>query len=172
MSIQAMAWVLEHSEADGHDRLVLLAIANHANADGAAAWPSVTRIAAEARVDRATVYRALHRLVEIGELEITPGGGRGVTNQYRLIQSPPATESESETVAAGDKTVAPCDKTVAASTQNGRSSATQNRPNRPEPSRAGARATHPTLPPPLPDDVRARGAEFFRGLRNGQRPDE
>lgn len=141
MSIQALAWVLEHSEADGYDRLILLAIANHADAAGGVAWPSVARIATEARVDRATVYRAVQRLVELGELDVNRGGGRGRTNVYTLKRLPAATVRTSETVAAGDKTVAAGDK-------NGRSRATQTVSNRQEPFRARAR----TRPGPATTD--------------------
>lgn len=65
-----MAWVLEHSEAKLADRLVLIAIANHADARGANAWPAVPSIAREARVDRATVFRAIDALEELGELTV------------------------------------------------------------------------------------------------------
>lgn len=68
MSIQAIAWVLEHSEATLANRLVLLAIANHADANGWNAYPSIPRIAAEARLNRSTVYRALDALVDAGEI--------------------------------------------------------------------------------------------------------
>lgn len=82
MSVQAMAWVLESSRATGSDRLVLLAIANHASKEGGEAWPSIPLIAAEARVSERTVSRSLIRLAALGELEVVRGGGRG-PNQYR-----------------------------------------------------------------------------------------
>lgn len=82
MSVQAMAWVLECSRATGSDRLVLLAIANHASKEGGEAWPSIPLIAAEARVSERTVSRSLIRLAALGELEVVRGGGRG-PNQYR-----------------------------------------------------------------------------------------
>lgn len=176
MSIQAMAWVLEFSESVGTDRLVLLAIANHADIDAASAWPSVTRIAAEARVDRATVFRALRRLEELGELEVTRGGGRGVTNLYRIKRSQPATVSPPETVA-------PCDGLEAVNgrnsslngrtgAENGRTRATRTFYNHQEPLRGHARAreadddaTGVKLPEPLEEETRKKGAEFVRGLR-------
>jgi hypothetical protein len=85
VSIQAIAWVLEHSESKIADRLVLLAIANHADAHGCSAWPSVDQIAREARVGRSTVFECLARLVDLGELEIDRGGrGPRSTNSYRI----------------------------------------------------------------------------------------
>jgi hypothetical protein len=75
VSIQAVAWVLEHSKATLADRLVFIAIANHCDAHGCA-WPAVPQIALEARVDRATVFRALNNIVELGELTIRSRPGR------------------------------------------------------------------------------------------------
>lgn len=76
MSIQAIAWVLEQSEATLADRLVLLAIANHADGKGWNAYPAVPLIAREARVDERTVYRALEALEKAGELTIKRRPGR------------------------------------------------------------------------------------------------
>lgn len=82
MSIQAIAWVLENSEALAAHRLVLLAIANHADASGWNAYPSVPSIAHEARVDRATVFRAIAALEESGELVVRRVAGR--SNRYGI----------------------------------------------------------------------------------------
>jgi len=175
VSIQAVAWVLDHSMAEGHDRLVLIAIANHVHGGESYAWPSVARIAAEARVDRSTVYRSLHRLEAIGELVVTRGGGRGNTNSYTLKGLQPATVKSPETVAACDaETVAAGNKTVAQMQKNGRSSATQNRINRNEPTHARTSEVHNgprSMPPGLPADVRARGAQWARALRTGGEPE-
>lgn len=84
MSVQAMAWVLQHSKAEGSERLVLLAIANHADGAGQVAWPRVELLAEEAKVSRRTVFRALESLVLLGEIEIQSGRGRGMTNTYTL----------------------------------------------------------------------------------------
>lgn len=77
-----MSWVLEHSLATGHARLVLIAIANHADAEGTQAWPAVNRLAQEAGCSRATVFRCIQGLKEIGELDWEPGGGRTRSNYY------------------------------------------------------------------------------------------
>lgn len=82
MSIQAIAWVLEHSEATLADRLVLLAIANHADARGWNAWPSIPLIASEARVDDRTVYRAIEALEKRGEIIVERRRGR--PNRYAV----------------------------------------------------------------------------------------
>lgn len=76
MSIQAMVWVLDHSESTLADRLVLLAIANHCDALGRNAWPSIDHIAAEARVHPATASRAVAALEALGELTVDRRVGR------------------------------------------------------------------------------------------------
>lgn len=84
MSVQALAWVLEHSQASGNARLVLIAIANHADAHGRNAWPSVTQISREARVSRSTVFRSLTDLTKLEELSIQSGSERGSSNFYEM----------------------------------------------------------------------------------------
>lgn len=84
MSIQAMAWVFDRSQAEGSDRLVLLAIANHCDSHWCC-FPSVEQIATEARVSRSTVTRSVRSLVLLGELEVSTGGrGRGSRSTYRV----------------------------------------------------------------------------------------
>tara|TARA_R100000700_G_C3160127_1_gene136419 strand:- start:202 stop:903 length:702 start_codon:yes stop_codon:yes gene_type:complete len=68
MSVEIMSRVWANSEAKGTARLVLLAIADHANPSGIA-WPSLRRIAQYANVDRSNVSRAIKSLIQIGELE-------------------------------------------------------------------------------------------------------
>lgn len=95
MSIQAVAWVLEFSEAQGNDRLVLLSIANHAGKnphDGAwEAWPGLDTIAHESRMSRRTVHASLRPLVDGGDLSIVRNGAPDErvrkdrrTNLYRI----------------------------------------------------------------------------------------
>jgi hypothetical protein len=85
MSIQAICWVLEHSEAEGVSRLVLLAIANHASAVGTDSYPSIDQIAREARCSSRTVIRTLDTLVRLGELGYVrngaPFGGKITANR-------------------------------------------------------------------------------------------
>lgn len=158
MSIQAVAWVLEHSEATLADRLVLIAIANHADARGWNAWPAVPLIAAEARVDRATVFRSITALEELGEIDVQRRPGR--PNRYgitALMGSQDATGEGSQIATGG----------VASTRQRGRRLRPEPSVTVNEPSRARATTTQAALPPPLPEDVRTRGAEFIRGLRQG-----
>lgn len=84
MSVQAMSWVLEHSESRLGPRLVLLSIANHARADGTGAWPAIATIAREARLSEREVQYAVRKLVAGGELEVQSGFGPKGTNLYSL----------------------------------------------------------------------------------------
>lgn len=84
-----MAWVLDHSPATGSDRLVLLAIANHADATGHGAYPGLDRIAAEARVARRTAIRSITALEAAGQLRVVRGGGAYKTNRYVIVMGPP-----------------------------------------------------------------------------------
>jgi hypothetical protein len=91
MSWQATGWVWEHSRAEGTARLVLLAIAWHANPDGEDAWPSQATLAAKCRVSVRTVRRALDDLVAIGEVQVLAYSGPVAegrsgrrTHRYRL----------------------------------------------------------------------------------------
>jgi hypothetical protein len=92
MSVQAMSWVFEHSTATLGARLVLLAVANHADKFGWNAWGSVATYAAEARLSVRQTQYALRKLAEIGELQGT--GRHGIradraTVVYRLPKMNP-----------------------------------------------------------------------------------
>lgn len=163
MSIQALAWVLEHSEATLADRLVLLAIANHADARGWNAWPAVDSIAREARVHRVTVFRSIEALESAGELTVRRRPGR--SNMYGLAAFGGLQDATGGGLQdATGKGVADCNPGVASSASRGGKSLPKPSVTVNEPSRA--RALTPT--PALPAETRARGAEFFRALRKGE----
>lgn len=69
MSVEALSWVLHHSQAKLGARLVLIALANHAHEDGSNAFPSVKTIAARARLSERATQEALRRLEKSGEIE-------------------------------------------------------------------------------------------------------
>lgn len=85
MSHAATSAVWARSQAKGAARLVLLAIADHHNANDGRCDPGVKRLAAFAAVDTRTVRRALVELVDLGELEVVAGAGTRGTNGYRLL---------------------------------------------------------------------------------------
>jgi hypothetical protein len=84
MSVQAIAWVLEHSESRLGARHVMISIANHAKADGTGAWPSITTIAHESRLSEREVQLSIRKLVATGELCVEQGAGPHGTNLYSL----------------------------------------------------------------------------------------
>lgn len=69
-----MSWVFEHSDAEASDRLVLLALADHADDESWSCWPSVPRLARKARVSERTVQRCLRSLAEAGHIEVESQG--------------------------------------------------------------------------------------------------
>lgn len=160
MSIQAVAWVLEHSEATLADRLVLIAIANHCDGRGVNAWPAIDTVAKEARVDRRTVFRAIEALEEAGELTVKRRPGR--PNVYGIT----ALTGWQDVTPQG---MADCHPGVTSTPKRGGRMS-------PEPLRtvkepvARASAAPVRLPNVLDEETRKRGAEFFKQLRKGERP--
>ena len=92
MSVKVSAWVWDHSQAKATDRLVLLAIADHASHEGTDAYPSQPTIAQMCKVSRATVIRSIAHLIAMGELAAEHGEGaaRGSTRQKTNRYSFPA----------------------------------------------------------------------------------
>lgn len=100
MSVQAISWVLRHSDTQAADRLVLLALANHAGGDvvdGAyESWPSIELICEEARLDRPrTAQDSLTRMVTMGDIERVLNGAPDQRlprdkrpNLYRILLRP------------------------------------------------------------------------------------
>lgn len=88
MSVQALSWVFDHSPTTGSDRLVLLAIANHADIEGAHSFPGIDTLAREARVSRATAKRAIRGLEDHQHIDVVHGIGRGHPNLYRVVTDP------------------------------------------------------------------------------------
>jgi biotin operon repressor len=83
-----MTWVWDHSQARGNDRLVLLAIADHAHDDGAGAWPSQELLTQKTHLSESTVRRCIRSLEDLGEL-VTDRGRLG--NRYRVDMTGRAT---------------------------------------------------------------------------------
>lgn len=79
VSLRAMLAVFDHSQARLAARLVLLALADHADDDGENAWPKVATIQAKALLGERTVQDALRELERAGEIERTGTTPRGVS---------------------------------------------------------------------------------------------
>lgn len=68
MSLRALVWVLDHSEARLGQRLVLLGLAEYAHDDGSNAFPSVAMLARKARLSERATQTALRELERDGRI--------------------------------------------------------------------------------------------------------
>ena len=84
-----MSWVWQHGPKEATERLVLLALADHANDDGVA-YPSVAGIAEKACCTERGARGILRRLEAGGWLVTKVGGGRGGKSNYtiRMLENP------------------------------------------------------------------------------------
>lgn len=97
MSVKAMTWVWDYSQAKGNDRLVLLAIADSADHDGSNAWPSVATLCRKTGLSESTVHRCIRSLVKLGELRVDRQAGgparmraEARPNAYTVLMAVPA----------------------------------------------------------------------------------
>jgi hypothetical protein len=74
VSVQAIAWVLDHSESTNTARCVLVSIANHMGGDGSG-WVYVDRVCKEANCSLKSYHRAVQWAIDNGELERTSYSG-------------------------------------------------------------------------------------------------
>ena len=87
MSNRASAIVWDNYPVGGTEKLVVLALADWCNDDGASLYPSISRIAERVCVHQRNVQRVMSRLIEQGVLEVIGnefGGRPGIARQYRL----------------------------------------------------------------------------------------
>ena len=110
MSVEAMTWAIEMKGLTPTENHVLLLLANRHNKDTGLCYPSVSRIAEESGMHRATVMRAINALEKKGLLEITKTFGK--SNHYRLNTSCTVRPvAESDPYHSATTPVAPCDHT-------------------------------------------------------------
>ena len=80
-----MTFVWDDARTQAHSELlVLLALADWANDDGYC-WPTVSALAAKARLSERAVQQILGRLTATGRIRRMSGGGRGRANQYQVV---------------------------------------------------------------------------------------
>jgi hypothetical protein len=89
-----MTRVFDHSQAKGVTRLVLLAIADVARDEDGCAWPMVETIAKKAHCGARTVTAAVHELVQLGELAVDFGCGRGHSSVYTVLVGLPVKHAD------------------------------------------------------------------------------
>lgn len=100
MSIQALAAVLEESKARLSARLVLIAIANHANERGENSFPNLETLAREAGLSVRQVQRAIGQLEKLGELHAKTRFE--ASNLYRILL-PTLVKKQVRQIVGGDK---------------------------------------------------------------------
>ena len=86
MSIKAMNWAWHQAGMNGGEKLVLLALADHADNDGYC-WPGTRGIAEKCSISRPTLNKHLHMLQDFKLLCVEPrtdGAGRTISNGYQL----------------------------------------------------------------------------------------
>lgn len=83
MSIKAISHIWDHANASGGELLVLLALADHANDDGAC-WPGISLVAKKSRMSERNVQRIIQKLQSAGQLTIDSAAGPRGTNFYRI----------------------------------------------------------------------------------------
>lgn len=80
-----MSWVLNESMATLGSRLVLLSIANHADAKGMNSWPKIKVLAEESRLSERQAQRCIRQLEKLGEIEVQRGAGYEGSHRFRLV---------------------------------------------------------------------------------------
>lgn len=83
IGLNATRWAWAAPVASSSERLVLLALAKHADEDGSS-FPSADTLAEETRLNRKTVFSALTSLCEGGLIVRSCRSGHGRRNQYEL----------------------------------------------------------------------------------------
>lgn len=101
MSVQVMAWVMNHAPADltGTEQSVAIALANYASDEGGQAYPSVKKLSDITHWNERTVQRALHILVDKGVIEIE----REATHDTPAVYCFPLYRGDAATPRRGDR---------------------------------------------------------------------
>lgn len=84
MSVEAISWAFQQPVPHASAKFVLVAMANHADAD-MRCWPSSAHLCSQTAQDRKTVQANLQRLREWGYI-VDTGERRGVTKQVPVYQ--------------------------------------------------------------------------------------
>lgn len=86
MSVKMMSMVFERFPYGGNERVLALAIADHAHDDGSNIYPGNERLAQKTMISERTVIRLMHKFVKIGWLLKVKHGnsGRGIANEYSI----------------------------------------------------------------------------------------
>jgi hypothetical protein len=83
-----MTWVWERGPANGTERMLLLALADHCD-DAGHAYPSMAGLASKACVTERGARLIMRRLESGGWVKTKVGGGRGGKSQYQILMENP-----------------------------------------------------------------------------------
>lgn len=91
MSIKAISWAWDQ-QLKAVPKLILLALADHANDEDYTCWPSITHIAKKTGLGRSTVIDNINKLADTGYVRRTSVGNiSGATTTYQVLVPSPAT---------------------------------------------------------------------------------
>ena len=82
-----MSQVWERPDLDPYERLILLALADHADDEGVC-YPSISRLVDRTGMAERGVQKVLKRLTEKGHLAVETNAGRKGTNRYSISLTP------------------------------------------------------------------------------------
>lgn len=117
MSIQAVAWVLDREEIPARNKLVLVAIANHANHTDGYCWLKAETIAREAACSPRAVFNFVGALIRNGYIRKAPrrgDDGKQRANDYWIMFNRPdgpwikaegAMDDDQEPIESGDEPI-------------------------------------------------------------------
>ena len=146
MSVEALTWAFQHSKSRLGTRLVLLALADFAQADGRDAFPSVATLAANAGVSKRAARSSLRRLEETGAIVRTGTSDHGTTIYAIRLEGAADSAGAAETDTEGrQKPTADVSSTSANPSFN---------PSEEPSSSAHEPAFDKDLPPDFPDHLR------------------
>lgn len=101
MSIRIMSAIFESKTLGPTERLVMLALADHADDDGRC-YPSIERLRQRTGLSERAVQTNIRKLVDQGYIRIVPGGGKGNANLYFVSANPAAAAPYSDPNPAAD----------------------------------------------------------------------
>lgn len=101
MSIRLMSAIFESETLGPTERLVMLALADHADDDGRC-YPSILRLCQRTGLSERAVQTNIRKLVQQGYIRIIPGGGKGNANLYFVSANPAADAPRTKCTPAAD----------------------------------------------------------------------
>ncbi|WP_371932199.1 helix-turn-helix domain-containing protein, partial [Mameliella sp. MMSF_3537] len=87
MSVRVMSLVWERDDLDPYEKLVLLAMADHADDDGRC-YPSIRRLCERTGMKERGTRNVIVRLCDKGLLTVDYGAGRAGSNLYTVVTTP------------------------------------------------------------------------------------